>query len=92
MNPIEARALLARLLRRIAPEVDLATIDPAAPLQEAADLDSMDFLNLVAAVYEDTGIDIPERDYPSIASVDGFVARLAADQSPSSSGPRSAEA
>ncbi|HEX6420286.1 MAG TPA: acyl carrier protein [Acidimicrobiales bacterium] len=78
MNPAETRSLLARLLHGIAPEVDLDTVDPAAPLQEEAELDSMDFLNLVNALYEETGIEIPERDYPQVATVDGFVAYVAA--------------
>jgi len=33
------------------------------------DLDSVDLLNLVAAIYEATGVDIPERDYPVIATL-----------------------
>jgi acyl carrier protein len=73
VNPAETRALLARLLHGIAPEVDLDTIDPAAPLQEEAELDSMDFLNLVNALYDETGIEIPERDYARVATIDGFV-------------------
>jgi acyl carrier protein len=94
VNP-DARSLLARLLHGIAPEVDLDEIDPAAPLQEAAELDSMDFLNLVTALYEETGIEIPERDYPLVATIDGFVAYLtaahdtAADSSVSSGSSRS---
>ena len=71
-------ALLARLLHRIAPEVDLAEVDRGEPLQDAADLDSMDFLNLMAALYAETGIEVPERDYPQVASVDGFVAYVRA--------------
>ena len=78
MSPDDARTLLARLLRGVAPEIDLAEIDPAAPLQEEAELDSMDFLNLVGALYDETGIDVPERDYPAIATVDGFVAYVTA--------------
>jgi acyl carrier protein len=66
--------LLAALLRRIAPEVDLADIDPSESLTEAAELDSMDFLNLVTALHEQTGIEVPERDYPAVSTVDGFVA------------------
>jgi acyl carrier protein len=78
MTPNDARALLARLLHGVAPEIDLDQIDPAEPLQEAAELDSMDFLNLVTALYDETGIDVPERDYPLIATIDGFVAYIAA--------------
>lgn len=73
MTTDDARDLLTRLLGRIAPEVDLDEVDPAAPLQDAVDLDSMDFLNLVTALHEETGIDVPERDYPELASVSGFV-------------------
>ena len=78
MTPDDARALLARLLRGIAPEIDLAEIDSAVPLTEAAELDSMDQLNLVNALYDETGIDIPERDYPLITTIDGFVAYVVA--------------
>ena len=69
----DPRTLLAELLHRIAPEVDLDEVDPDAPLQESMDLDSMDFLNLVTALHEATGIEVPERDYPSLATITGFV-------------------
>ena len=38
----------------------------------------MDFLNLVIALYDETGIDVPERDYPLVATIDGFVAYVTA--------------
>jgi acyl carrier protein len=78
MKTDDARALFEALLHRIAPEVDLDAVDPEAPLQEEVDLDSMDFLNLVTALHEKTGIDIPERDYPSLSTVAGFIAYIAA--------------
>ena len=78
MTSDDARVLLRRLLHGVAPEVDLDEIDPAEPLQEAAELDSMDFLNLVIALYDETGIDVPERDYPLVATIDGFVAYVTA--------------
>jgi acyl carrier protein len=78
MSPDDARPLLSRLLHGIALEIDLAEIDPAAALQDAAELDSMDLLNLVGALYDETGIDVPERDYPAIATVDGFAAYVTA--------------
>ena len=78
MNPTDALALLAHLLHGIAPEVDLSEADPRSPLQEALDLDSMDFLNLVTALHEATGVEVPERDYPKLSTVEGFVAYVAA--------------
>jgi acyl carrier protein len=78
VNTNDARALTERLIHRIAPEVDLERADPDAPLQEAMDLDSMDFLNLVTALHEETGIDVPERDYPQLATLSAFVAYVVA--------------
>ena len=82
MNPTEARALVERLVHRIAPEADLSSADPDAPLQDALDLDSMDFLNLITSLHEETGIDIPERDYPRLGSIAGFVDYVVAARPP----------
>jgi acyl carrier protein len=77
VNRTDARDLVDRLLRRVAPEADPAAADPDGALQEELDLDSMDFLNLVAALDDETGISVPERDYPRLASINGFVDYLA---------------
>lgn len=82
MNRSDAFDLLASLLGRIAPEVDLASVATGAPLQEQIDLDSMDFLSLVTALHAQTGIDVPERDYPALASVDGFVGYIVSHSAP----------
>lgn len=69
--------VVSTVLHDIAPEIDLATIDEAVDFRTAADLDSIDFLNLVAGIHELTGIDIPERDYDSISTLQTLVAYLA---------------
>lgn len=76
MTPDEARAAITRVLGQIAPEVDLARVPPDAELQEELDIDSMDFLNFVTGILDTTGIDIPERDYPSLQTIDGCVRYL----------------
>jgi acyl carrier protein len=77
VNDTEARTMLRDLLRRIAPEIDLDEVDPHAPFQDVMDLDSMDFLNLITALHDTAGIDVPERDYPLLGTVDGFVSYVA---------------
>lgn len=77
MKHADVRTVISRSLRRIAPEADLASVDGTAPLQDELDLDSMDFLNLMIAIYEQTGVEIPERDYPSVAHLDGLIDYLA---------------
>ena len=78
MNEANIRAVLHEELNNIAPEVNLATIDPAADLREALDIDSMDFLNFIIAVHHRLGVDIPELDYPKLVTLNGAVAYLTA--------------
>ncbi len=77
MNQAEAKALIADVLAGIAPEANLAAVPGNAELRDELDLDSMDFLNFVAALHERTRIDIPESDYPRLSTLDGAVAYLA---------------
>lgn len=78
MNNDELSTRFAELLTEIAPDVDPDTLDPDADLRSEADLDSMDFLNLVQSVDNAFGIDIPESDYAEVRSLNGFLAYLAA--------------
>ena len=76
MNEAEIRTILQEELGNIAPEMDLRSLDPAADLREALDIDSMDFLNFVIAVHHRLGVDIPELDYPNLATLGGAVKYL----------------
>jgi len=67
-------------LSNIAPEVDADDIDPNADLREELDIDSMDFLNLVIALHERLGVDIPEADYSKLGSINAVVDYLQAKQ------------
>ena len=73
MNPDDALDLFARLLHHVAPEIPRQELVPTARLQEDFELDSMDFLNLVTALHQETGVDVPEHDYPRLATVSSFV-------------------
>ena len=78
MNALDIREVVQEELNNIAPEVDLATIDPAGDLRETLDIDFMDFLNFITAIHHRLGIDIPELDYPKLVTLDGAVAYVAA--------------
>ena len=77
MNQAEARSLIVEVLAGIAPEANLASVSGKVQLRDELDLDSMDFLNFVAALHARTRIDIPEADYPKLSTLDGAVAYLA---------------
>ena len=68
MTRDDITAVLIDELGRIAPEIDASQLDPNADLREELDIDSMDFLNLVTALGERLRIDIPEIDYPNLAT------------------------
>jgi len=81
VSPQEIRSVLAEELGRIAPEIAFDRIDPDGDLRDEFDIDSMDFSNLVIALHERLGVDIPESDYGRLASLralsDYLAARLA---------------
>ena len=67
-------------LAQIAPEADLLRIKPNLRLRDQLDIDSMDLLNFVIAVHKEFKIDIPEADYPKLATFDRFVDYIAKAQ------------
>ncbi|HYA69557.1 MAG TPA: phosphopantetheine-binding protein [Acidimicrobiales bacterium] len=78
MNDDDARNLIRSVIGEVAPEADLDSVGPDEMLQEALDLDSIDFLNFVTGLHERTGLEIPEREYPELATLEGCVRYLTA--------------
>ena len=76
----ELRDVVISALTEVAPDIDPAAIDPDADLAEQLDIDSMDFLNIVVAINERTGIEIPERDYPKLSTLNDAVGYLSRAQ------------
>jgi acyl carrier protein len=78
MSTTDLATVVLDALCAVAPDVSPAAIDREAPLREQVELDSMDFLNFVAALYEATGVDVPEGDYEQLDSVASVVRYLTA--------------
>ncbi|MFP5363025.1 MAG: acyl carrier protein [Thermoleophilia bacterium] len=77
MTHDDARAIVLRCLDEIAAGAGGETLAPDADLREALDLDSMDIFNLVTAICEQTGVDIPDREVAGLKTLDMFAARVA---------------
>lgn len=77
MTRQELEALLSGALRHIAPEVDPREIDRDGDLREEFDIDSIDFLNLIAVLSKRFSLAVPEDDYPRLRSFTGIVDYLA---------------
>lgn len=79
MTRDEIKTAVLAALRRVAPEVDPASVRGDAPIRDQADLDSMDFLNFLLQLHAALGVDIPESAYREVATLDGCIAYLSAN-------------
>jgi acyl carrier protein len=70
------RKRILDLLAGVAPDVDPATLRPEVEFREQFEFDSMDLFNFAAAVHQEFGIDIPEKDYRQLAALDRCTAYL----------------
>ena len=77
MTRDEIRKVVLHNLARIAPEADLATIKPDINLREQLDLDSIDVLNFLVGLNKELKVEIPEKDYRRIATLNDCVEYLA---------------
>lgn len=76
MQPEEIRQVLLDILSRIVPDEDLSGLRDEAPFREQIELDSMDFLDIVMELRKQYRVQIPEDDYPHLATMGGAVKYL----------------
>jgi acyl carrier protein len=78
MTADRIRQAVFDVLGEIAPEADLAALDPQESFRDQLDIDSMDFLNFVIGIDKRLGLEIPEIDYPKLASMESCIEYLEA--------------
>jgi acyl carrier protein len=76
MAPAEIREEVIDILQDIAPDEDLSDLKDDVAFRDQLELDSMDFLDIVMELRKRHRIQIPEEDYPELASMDSTVAYL----------------
>lgn len=76
LTPDFVRTTVIDVLSGIAPELDAAALRGAEPLREQVDLDSFDFLNVLIALKERLGVEVAEKDYAQVQTLDGLVTYL----------------
>jgi acyl carrier protein len=74
MNREQIQAELLAAIGEIAPETELAAIDPTRALRQQVDLDSADWLNFLVAVHEKLGVDIPDAEAARLRTLQQLVA------------------
>ncbi|MEC7487186.1 MAG: acyl carrier protein [Verrucomicrobiota bacterium] len=70
MTEDQVKQIVIDIIREIAPDEDTSDLKGAINLREQMDLDSMDFLDIVMELRKQHGIEVPEADYPELASLD----------------------
>ncbi|WP_343117191.1 acyl carrier protein [Ostreiculturibacter nitratireducens] len=78
MTDAEIRKAFIEELTKVAPDIDPSDVGPDDHLQDDLEIDSMDFLNLVEALHKRLGVNVPETDYPQIATLNLAAKYLAA--------------
>lgn len=78
MSRDELRRAVLDALKMIAPDLDERSLRADRPLRGQVDLDSMDWLNLLAELHRRLGVDIPEADYASLRTLDALLDYLSA--------------
>jgi len=65
--------VIIEIIKDIDEEADTATLAADKPLRDQLDLDSMDFLDIVMELRKRYKLQIPEEDYPHLATLDSCV-------------------
>lgn len=73
MTRDEIRNEVLDILRDIAPDEDMSSLDDTVSFREQLELDSMDFLDIVMELRKRHRIQIPEDDYVELASMQSTV-------------------
>ena len=76
MTPDEIKDLILEIIEDIDDEADFDSLNPDEPLRDQLDLDSMDFLDIVMELRKRHQLQIPEEDYPKLATLNSCVQYL----------------
>ncbi len=76
MTEDQVKQIVKDIIDEIAPDEDTSDLKDDVRLRDQLDLDSMDFLDIVMELRKQHGIEVPEEDYPQLASLDSCAAYL----------------
>lgn len=76
MTASNVRQIVIDIISDIAPDEDVTALDDKSSLREQLDLDSMDFLDIVMELRKRHKVEVPQEDYPKLATLESCVAYL----------------
>jgi len=76
MEAGEVRKIVFDIIEDVALDEDLTNLDDSLALREQLDLDSMDFLDIVMELKKRHKVEVPQEDYPRLATMNSCVEYL----------------
>jgi acyl carrier protein len=76
MTAANVRQIVIDIIADIAPDEDVTGLDDSKSLREQLDLDSMDFLDIVMELRKRHKVEVPQEDYPKLATLESCVTYL----------------
>jgi acyl carrier protein len=76
MNTEQVRQVVIDIITDIAPDESIEGLKDEVSLREQLDLDSMDFLDIVMELRKRHKIEVPQEDYPKLATLKSCVEYL----------------
>ena len=73
MTRDQVSQIVINIINDILPEGDCSGVDPEKRLRDQLELDSMDFLDIVMELRKKHKIEVPESDYPKLATLNSCV-------------------
>ena len=70
MTKDECKNVVLAIIADIAPDEDISNLKGDIRLRDQMQLDSMDFLDIVMELRKRHNIEVPEADYPQLATLD----------------------
>jgi len=77
MSNEEIKQKIIDQIYEIAPEHEGETITETENIQRDLEIDSFDFLNLLSALSEELGVEVPESDYAKVDTLEHMAAYFA---------------
>ncbi len=76
MTKEEVKTSLLNIISEIVPDEDVMNLEGNTSIRDQIDLDSMDFLDIIMEIRKKYQVEIPEEDYPELATMNSSVTYL----------------
>ena len=69
MSTEDVKKAIIKEILNIAPEIEESEIKEDENIQQSLEIDSFDFLNILTALNDKLGVEVPEADYEKVATL-----------------------